>query len=188
MQMKDIDDDILIQHILNKNRKSQKAFAELIARYGERLYWHIRKIVVSHDDTDDIVQNTFIKAFDKLHLFRGDSKFYTWLYRIGTNEALTQLKKNKISDAISMDDYLIEVTASLDSDAYFTGDEIQQKLQQAIATLPRKQKEVFNLKYFDEMKYEEMSELLQTSVGALKASYHHAVKKIEELLKKEIYQ
>lgn len=186
--MKDIADDILIQHILNKNRKSQKAFAELVSRYSERLYWHIRKILLSHDDTNDVVQNTFIKAFNSIHLFRGDSKFYTWLYRIGTNEALALLKKNKLSATTSMDDYLTETTASLDSDPYFSGDEIQQILQKAIATLPQKQREVFNLKYFDEMKYEEMSELLQTSVGALKASYHHAVKKIEEILSQEIIQ
>lgn len=186
--MKNISDEILIQHILNKNRKSQKAFAELVSRYSERLYWHVRKMVISHDDADDVVQNTFIKVFNKLHLFRGDSKFYTWLYRIGTNESLSLLQKKKQFSNIDSENQLTEVATNLYSDNYFSGDEIQQKLQEAIAQLPTKQKEVFNLKYFEEMKYQEMSELLKTSVGALKASYHHAVKKIEEILSKEMFE
>ena len=159
------------------------AFKHLISKYKERLYWHIRKMVLNHDDADDVLQNTFIKIWNGLDSFRAESSLFTWLYRIATNESITFLNQQKRKSMTSLRDeneYLIE---NLESDTYFDGDEYQLILQKAIAKLPDKQRLVFNMKYFDEIKYEEMSEILETSVGALKASYHHAVKKIEEYLK-----
>lgn len=159
------------------------AFKHLISKYKERLYWHIRKMVLNHDDADDVLQNTFIKIWNGLDSFRAESSLFTWLYRIATNESITFLNQQKRKSMTSLSDeneYLIE---NLESDTYFDGDEYQLILQKAIAKLPDKQRLVFNMKYFDEIKYEEMSEILETSVGALKASYHHAVKKIEEYLK-----
>lgn len=141
------------------------------------MYWHIRKMVLDHDDAHDVLQNTFIKVWKALPKFRGDSKLYTWLYRIATNESLNHLRSQKKTMADTD-----EIAYKLTGDAYFDGDEIQAKLYEAIATLPEKQKAVFNLKYFEEMKYEEMSDVLETSVGALKASYHHAVNKIKAYL------
>ncbi|MFO8235315.1 MAG: RNA polymerase sigma factor [Bacteroidales bacterium] len=161
------------------------AFKIIINKYQERLYWHIRKIVVSHEDADDILQNTFIKVWNSLSNFREDSKLYTWLYRIATNESLTFLKQKRKKFFISFVDVENQLKNTLESDEYFNGDHIQLKLQKAILTLPEKQRLVFNMKYFDEMKYEDMSEILKTSVGALKASYHHAVKKIEKYLKED---
>lgn len=150
--------------------------------YKERLYWHIRKIVISHDDADDVLQNTFVKVFRNIQNFKGNSKLYSWMYRIATNESITHLHKianfNKIDD-ITLQKQMIE---NLYADSYFDGDEIQLKLQNALATLPQKQRLVFNMKYFDNIKYDDMSEILGTSVGALKASYHHARKKIEAYL------
>ena len=159
------------------------AFRLIIQKYQERLYWHIRKIVINHEDTDDILQNTFIKIWKGLHQFREDSKLYTWLYRIATNESLTFLKQKKKRYFVPLVDVENQLKNTLESDEYFSGDEIQMRLQKAILTLPEKQRLVFNMKYFDEMKYEDMSEILHTSIGALKASYHHAVKKIERYLK-----
>jgi len=159
------------------------AFRHLISNYKERLYWHIRKIVLNHDDTDDVLQNSFIKIWNGIDSFRGESSLFTWLYRIATNESITFLNQRKRKMMSSLNDeneYLIE---NLESDTYFDGDEWQMLLQKAIATLPEKQRLVFNMKYFDEIKYEEMSVILGTSVGALKASYHHAVKKVEEYVK-----
>ncbi len=159
------------------------AFRHLISKYKERLYWHIRKIVLNHDDTDDVLQNTMIKIWNGMDSFRGDSSLFTWLYRIATNESITFLNQRKRRMMTSLNDeneYLIE---NLQSDDYFDGDEWQMLLQKAIALLPEKQRLVFNMKYFDEIKYEDMSKILDTSVGALKASYHHAVKKVEEYLK-----
>ncbi len=156
------------------------AFNLIVKKYQEKLYWHIRKILISHDDTDDTLQNTFIRVFEALPKFREDSSLYTWLYRIATNEALTYLKKRKTRNFLSMNDMDSTLEKTLESDPYTDGDHIQMKLQKAILRLPEKQRLVFNLKYFEEMKYEEMSEILDTSVGALKASYHHAVKKIEQ--------
>jgi len=152
----------------------------IVKKYQEKLYWHIRKILISHDDTDDVLQNTFIKVFEALPKFRGASSMYTWLYRIATNEALTYLKKRNNRRFLSMDDMDTNLEKTLESDPYTDGDAIRIKLQKAILILPEKQRLVFNMKYFEEMKYEEMSEILDTSVGALKASYHHAVKKIEQ--------
>ncbi len=155
------------------------AFSELVNRFQERLYWHIRRIVIDHDDADDVLQNTFIKAFNNLDRFREDSQLFTWLYRIATNEALTFLKKKRKNIFVSLNDVAHELSSTLESDPELSGDAIQLKLQQAILTLPTKQRLVFNMKYFEEMKYEEIAEITGTSVGALKASYHHAVKKIE---------
>jgi RNA polymerase sigma-70 factor (ECF subfamily) len=179
-------DEQIIQIINKQNRKSETAFAELMKRYAERLYWHVRKIVINHDSADDVAQNTWLKVFQNLSSFRSDSKFFTWLYRIGTNEALSYLQKEKRNTAEDYGDYENHLSNTLESDHWFEGDEIQKRLQQAILKLPEKQRLVFNMKYFDEMKYQEMADVLETSVGALKASYHHAVKKIEEFLKIEI--
>lgn len=160
-----------------------KAFEVLVNTYKERLYWHIRRIVLNHDDTDDVLQNTFIKVFKNIDGFKGDSKLYSWMYRIATNEALTFLKKKSKKLGISDSEMQNKMVSNLQADVYFDGDEIQLKLQQAIAILPEKQKLVFNMKYYQEMKYEEISEILNTSVGGLKASYHLAVKKVESFLK-----
>jgi len=163
----------------------EEAFKLLVATYQEKLYWHIRRMVHFHNDADDVVQNTFIKVWRNFDKFKRQSKLYTWLYRIATNESLTFLQKKKRKGTVAMetDDY--DLSAELKADPYFDGNEIQIKLQQAIEALPEKQKAVFNLRYFEEMKYDDMSEVLDTSVGALKASYHHAVKKIEKFLKED---
>lgn len=160
----------------------ERAFRELMTLYKERLYWHIRKIVVSHDDADDVLQNTFIKIYRSIHNFKGDSKLFSWMYRIATNEAITQINKN--SKRLQTTNESVQQTAlnNLPTDVYFDGNEIQLKLQQAIATLPQKQKLVFNMKYFDDLKYKEIAEILETSEGALKASYHIAVKKLQTYL------
>lgn len=174
------------QQLINnlKNAKTQsKAFDELVKLYKVRLYWHIRKIVISHDDTDDVLQNTFIKVFKNISGFKEESKLFSWMYRIATNEAITFLNKKAKKSNLDIDDYQKELRSSLQDDELFDGDAIQLILQKAIAELPQKQQLVFNMKYYDEMKYEEMSEILETSVGALKASYHHAVKKIQAFIK-----
>lgn len=166
-----------------QNKESQdEAFKELVGLYKERLYWHIRKIVISHDDADDVLQNTFIKVFKNIGKFKGKSKLYSWMYRIATNESITHINKNAITQNIGSDEIRKQMIENLESDVYFEGDEIQLKLQKALATLPQKQHLVFNMKYFEDMKYEDISEILGTSVGALKASYHHAKKKIKIFL------
>jgi len=173
------------QELLNIFRDKEKrnyAFNFIVRKYQERLYWHIRKIVLNHDDTDDILQNTFIKAFQGLENFREDSKLYTWLYRIATNESITFLNSKRKRFFLPLVDVSKELANNLESDSWFSGDELQLKLQKAILNLPEKQRIIFNMKYFDEMKYEDISEVLNTSVGALKASYHHAVKKIEKFI------
>ncbi len=158
------------------------AFNLLVREYQKRLYWHIRKILIDHDDTNDVLQNVFVKVWRNLDNFKGESQLYTWLYRIATNESITFLNQKKKRAGVPLDEASSFLGTSLQSDAHFKGDEIQAKLQQAVLTLPDKQRIVFNMKYFDNIKYEEMSAILQTSVGALKASYHHAVKKIESYL------
>jgi RNA polymerase sigma-70 factor, ECF subfamily len=176
-------DDLQILESLKDASKKELAFRHLISKYKERLYWHIRKIVLNHDDTDDVLQNTFIKIWNGIDAFRAESSLFTWLYRIATNESITFLNQRKRKSMTSLNDenqYLID---NLESDTYFDGDEWQMLLQKAIATLPEKQRLVFNMKYFEEIKYEDMSQILETSVGALKASYHHAVKKVEEYVK-----
>lgn len=179
--MPDWDDKEIIASIKIPGNE-EIAFNHLVKNYQERLYWHIRKIVVSHDDADDILQNTLVKVWRSLPEFRADSSLYTWLYRIATNEALSFLKQKKKRSFAPWVDVEHTMSETLESDPWFNGDEIQLRLQQAILKLPEKQRIVFNMKYFDEMKYEDMAEILKTSVGALKASYHHAVKKIETML------
>ena len=179
--MAHVEDHIILQLFRDQNTRNE-ALAQLIAKYQKRLYWHIRKIVISHDDSDDVLQNTFIKIWKGLENFKEESQLYTWIYRIGTNEALTLLKQKQRRNTTSIHPIEYELSKNLESDEYFTGDEIQLKLQQAILTLPEKQRLVFNMRYYDETPYEEMSQILETSVGALKASYHIAAKKIEEFL------
>ncbi len=161
----------------------EAAFSTLMKQYKERLYWHIRKMVYSHDDTDDVLQNTFIKVYRSIDSFKEESKLYTWMYRIATNEAITFLNKKAKRMETGNEEVQQQAVANLAADPYFEGNEIQLKLQQAIAQLPQKQQLVFNMKYFDDMKYDDMSQILGTSVGALKSSYHIAVKKITAHLK-----
>ena len=168
---------------LQSKTEMEKAFRVLVSQYKERLYWHIRKIVLDHDDTDDILQNTFIKVYRNISKFQGGSKLYTWMYRIATNESITFLNKKAKQKNITIEDVKEQIISKLESDVYFEGDEIQIKLQKAIATLPQKQQLVFNMKYFEEHTYEALSEILDTSVGGLKSSYHIAVKKITVFLK-----
>ena len=163
--------------------KRDLAFHQLVTTYQERLYWHIRKIVLNHDDADDVLQNTFLKVWRNVENFREESSLFTWLYRIATNESITFINSKKKKSFMPMNDTSEYLMDNLISDPYFEGDEIQLKLQKAIVRLPEKQRIVFNMKYYDELKYDEMAEILETSVGALKASYHHAVKKIEDYLK-----
>ncbi|SHF08057.1 RNA polymerase sigma factor [Dysgonomonas macrotermitis] len=167
---------------LQDPKEQKAAFSDLVKAFSEQLYWQIRKMVLSHDDANDVLQNTFIKIWTNLDSFRGDAKLVTWLYRIAINESITFINKQKQSQNIAIDDDDSFLLSKLEGDSYFDGDEAQLKLQKAILTLPEKQRIVFNMKYFDDMKYEDMSKILDTSVGALKASYHHAVKKIEEFL------
>ena len=171
----------LITQLKSKNSK-ELAFQTLVKRYKERLYWHIRKIVLSHDDADDILQNTFIKIFRNIDEFKGNSKLYTWMYRIATNESITFLNSKARRNQVSNETLNENALNSLVADVYFEGDEIQLKLQKAISLLPRIQQLVFNMRYFDNIKYKDMSEILETSEGALKASYHIAVKKIKTYL------
>lgn len=169
-----------------KNEKTRDvAFKELLSTYKERLYWHIRNIVKTHDNTDDVLQNTFIKVYKNIHGFKGESKLFSWMYRIATNESLTFLSQNSKHIHLTTEEFQQQAINNLKADIYFEGNEIQLKLQEAIAILPHKQQLVFNMRYFEEIKYSEMSEILETSEGALKASYHIAVKKIEEYLSKD---
>ena len=163
----------------------ESGFRSLMHQYQEQTYWHIRRMVTTHEDADDVVQNTFIKVFRNLDKFQGNSKLYTWIYRIATNESITFLKNRKKRHSESIDESENAIENSLAADEYFDGNNAQVILQKAIIALPEKQKAVFNLRYFEEMPYSDMSEILETSVGALKASYHHAVKKIEEFIKHE---
>ncbi|MFV0571424.1 MAG: RNA polymerase sigma factor [Xanthomarina gelatinilytica] len=167
---------------LQSNQHKDSAFKELITLYKERLYWHIRHIVKSHDDTDDVLQNTFIKIYKNIHNFKGDSKLFSWMYRIATNESLTFIKQRAKQLQMSNEDIKQLAIENLKADVYFEGDDIQYKLQQAIATLPEKQQLVFNMKYFQDIKYKDMAQILDTSEGALKASYHIAIKKLKDYL------
>src|SRR5690554_6914547 len=175
-------EELLLEQLRNPATIRQ-GFARLVSEYSERLYWQIRKMVYSHDDANDILQDVFIKAWLNIDKFRGDAKLSTWLYKIAINESITFINRSKAKLNLSIDDsdsFLIE---KLEGDEYFDGDDAQLLLQKAIVTLPEKQRLVFQMKYFSEMKYDEMSDILGTSVGALKASYHHAVKKVESFLK-----
>ena len=177
-------DDELLRGLRQPGTRPE-AFAARVRQYPERLYWHIRKMLLSHDDTNDVLQNTLMKAWNGLEGFRGDSRLSTWLYRIATNETLTFLAQKRLHNLQSFEDVEDQLLQTLRSGQYINGNEAQMKLQRAILTLPEKQRLVFNMKYFDDLKYEEMEAILGTTVGALKASYHHAVKKIEKYLESE---
>jgi RNA polymerase sigma-70 factor (ECF subfamily) len=181
-QMNEPTDKELLERFRDEKTRNA-AFGQIIQRYQRKLYWHIRRMLVDHDDTDDVLQNVFIKMWKGLESFKEDSQLYTWLYRVATNETLTFIKQRKAELFVRYGDVEYNIESKLEDDNYFRGDEIQKKLQLAIQTLPEKQRLVFNMKYFEEMKYEDMSAVLDTSVGALKASYHHAVKKIEEYIR-----
>jgi RNA polymerase sigma factor (sigma-70 family) len=181
------DQELLIkfQHTAGSPESKNYAFNLLVRKYQQKIYWHIRKMVIDHDDANDLTQETFIKVWNGLANFRGESQLYTWIYRIATNECLNFLTKKKRRFFLPIGDVEAELSGKLDSSSLLDGDAIQLKLQKALLKLPDKQRLVFNMKYYDELKYEEISEILGTSVGALKASYHLAVKKIEEFVSKD---
>ena len=176
------DETAFIKELLNIKTQN-KAFQQLLQQFQKPLYNHIRNIVLNHDDTDDVLQNSFIKIYQNLHNFKGESKLFSWMYRIATNEAITFINNRAKRGGFTTTEYQQKAIENLQTDVYFDGNEIQIKLQKAIHLLPEKQQLVFKMKYFEEHKYEEMSTILGTSVGALKASYHLAVKKIEQYLK-----
>jgi RNA polymerase sigma-70 factor (ECF subfamily) len=175
------DDNKLVADLINPGTQNE-AFRQLIVLYQKPLYNIIRNIVLNHDDADDVLQNTFIKIFRNIENFKGESKLFSWLYRIATNEALTFIKQKSKMYSQTSEEFIRSETEKLIGDEYFDGDEIQLKLQKAISLLPEKQQLVFKMKYFEELTYENISEITETSVGALKASYHHAVKKIEDYI------
>src|ERR1700742_3446330 len=177
----EVDDAVILSKFQEESTRNE-AFNLLLKKYQQKIYWHVRRMVIDHDDADDLVQDVFIKVWKNLAGFRNDAQLYTWMYRIATNECITFLNKKKQKNNISLDDVAYELADSLADSTYFNGDQAQRKLQEAILTLPDKQRVVFNMKYYEDMKYEEMSEVLGTSVGALKASFHLAVKKIESFL------
>ena len=176
-----IDEQQLIA-MLSDPSTQRKAFELVVRQYSEQLYWHVRRIVLTHEDANDVMQNVMLKAWSSLDSFRQDSKLSTWLYRIAINESLDFVRRQKVADMVSADDS-VGIANTLMADRYFDGDETEAQLQEAIAQLPEVQRTVFNLRYYDEMKYSEMSKILNTSEGALKASYHIAVKKISEFFK-----
>jgi RNA polymerase sigma-70 factor (ECF subfamily) len=176
-------DDRELLHQFRQQETKERAFTAIIKKYQEKLYWHVRRMVVDHDDANDVLQNMFIKVWKALENFREDSQLYTWLYRIATNESLTFLEQRKKKASISLSDVESSLENKIIADKSFDANKLEWKLQLAIQQLPEKQRAVFNLRYYDEMPYEEMSRVLDTSEGALKASYHHAVKKIEEFIK-----
>ena len=176
-----VEEQTLLSALKSPN-EIEKAFRLLVSTYKERLYWHIRKIVLNHDDADDVLQNTFVKVYRNIQKFNGDSKIYTWMYRIATNEAITFINQKAKKQQISSEELQQKAILQLEEDVFFEGNQIQLKLQRAIATLPQKQQLVFNMKYFDDLTYEALSEILETSVGGLKSSYHIAVKKITAYL------
>lgn len=163
---------------LYRSGEKEKALTAIVDKYSERLYWHIRRFTCSHDDTDDLLQDTFTKIWTALPSFREDSRLFTWIYRIATNEAMNFLRRKRLRSALSFENMRAEMEKKIDSDPYFNGTELQRMLQKAIQKLPTKQRLVFTMRYFDEMKYEEISEILGSTVGSLKASYHHAYTKI----------
>lgn len=175
------DEKAFIAELLNPITQNT-AFRQLVSQYSRPLYSHIRNIVLDHDDTDDVLQNTFIKVFQNLKNFKGESKLFSWVYRIATNEAITFITSKAKKNNISNEEVNQKALENLQADDYFEGDAMHLKLQQAVATLPEKQQLVFKMKYFEDLKYEDISEITGTSVGALKASYHHAVKKIEDYI------
>ena len=169
---------------LYRNGEREKAFDHIVSSYTERLYWHVRRFTCSHDDSNDLLQEIFIKVWSSLPNFRGDSQLYTWIYRIATNEVLNHMRKQRFRAIVSLDSEANFLAKKIDEDAYFNGNELQRELHKAIQRLPEKQRIVFCFRYFDEMKYEEISEITDTSVGALKASYHFAYNKIKDDLQK----
>lgn len=175
------DEKEFIAQLLDPNTQ-QAAFYRLVGQYSRPLYSHVRNIVLNHDDADDVLQNIFIKVYQNLKNFKGESKLYSWMYRIATNEAITFINQRAKKSGISSEEVQQKAIMNLQADEYFEGDALQLKLQQAIAILPEKQQLVFKMRYFEDLKYEDMSAILGTSVGALKASYHHAAKKIEEYI------
>ena len=176
-----LEDHELIEKLAGEDTRNF-AFNQLVRKYQERMYWHVRKMVIDHDDADDVVQEVFIKVWKNLDRFRQDAQLYTWIYRIATNECLNFLKKKKRASLLSLGDYQDVLVSKLDLSVQMDGDAIEMKLQKALLKLPDKQRLVFNMKYFDDMKYDEIAEITGTSIGSLKASYHHAVKKIEEFI------
>lgn len=173
------------QEILDKFKNPatrETAFSMLVRKYQEKIYWQVRRLVLDHEDANDVCQNIFIKVWQNLEKFKENSQLYTWLYRIATNETLTFMSQKKRTDSIPIETEDYDLSDNFGADPYFDGDDLQVKLQNAIATLPEKQRIVFLMRYYDEVKYEDMAEILDTSVGALKASYHHAAKKIEKYL------
>ena len=179
--MKQVEDSEILEKFAGERTRNE-AFNLLLSKYQQKIYWHIRRLVIDHDDSDDLVQDVFIKVWKNLSNFRSDSQLYTWLYRIGTNECITFLNHKKQLNNIPLDEVSYDLVDSLVDSPYFDGDQIQMKLQKALLTLPEKQRLVFNMKYYDDLKYNEISDILGTSVGALKASFHLAVKKIEQYL------
>ena len=175
-------DDKELLYLYKDPVTKESAFTAILKKYQEKLYWHIRRMVVDHDDANDVLQNMFIKVWKGLENFREDSQLYTWLYRIATNECLTFLEQQKKRSSTSLSDMENGLENKLKADTNFDANRLEWKLQMAIQKLPEKQRVVFNLRYYDEMPYEEMSRVLETSEGALKASYHHAAKKIEEFI------
>ncbi|HEU4471943.1 MAG TPA: sigma-70 family RNA polymerase sigma factor [Flavisolibacter sp.] len=175
------DAELLIQ--FRQPATKEQAFTTLIRKYQEKLYWHIRRMVVDHDDANDVLQNVFIRVWNGLENFREDAQLYTWLYRIATNESLSFIESQKKRSAVSLNDVESGLSNKIKADKHFDANKLEWKLQLAIQQLPEKQRIVFTLRYYDEMPYEEMSRVLETSEGALKASYHHAVKKIEDYIK-----
>src|SRR6476659_809610 len=176
-------EDIELLQLFRDAKTKEKGFTAIIKKYQERLYWHIRRMVVDHDDANDVLQNVFIRVWNGLENLREDSQLYTWLYRIATNESLTFLEGQKKRGTVSLSDVETGLSNKIRADKHFDANKLEWKLQLAIQQLPEKQKIVFTLRYYDEMPYEEMSRVLETSEGALKASYHHAVKKIEDYIK-----
>ncbi|MEJ2883114.1 RNA polymerase sigma factor [Pedobacter sp. GR22-6] len=182
--MKQVEDSEILEKFSQEKTRNE-AFNLLLNKYQQKIYWHIRRLVLNHDDTDDLVQDVFIKVWKNLEKFRSDSQLYTWIYRIATNESITFLNKQKQQNNTPLDEVSAELADNLVASSYFNGDKVQLKLQKALLTLPEKQRLIFNMKYFDELKYEEISEITGTSVGALKASFHIAVKKIETFMLNE---
>jgi RNA polymerase sigma-70 factor (ECF subfamily) len=183
--MEPFSEDGIVEQLRDPHTR-RKAFTKVVEAYSEKLYWLIRKMVLSHEDANDILQNTFLKAWSNLDNFRGDAKFFTWIYKIAVNENITFLNRQRAMNNISLDDADVFMLERLSGDEYFDGDALQLKLEEAILNLPEKQRIVFLMKYQDEMKYDDMSDILGTSVGALKASYHHKEKKIETFLTQDI--
>ena len=175
-------DDNELVSLFKQHKDREKAFTNIVKRYQEKIYWQIRRMVIRHEDADDVMQHVFIKAWNGLDNFREDAKLYTWLYRIAVNETLTYLEQQKKRSSISLEDVGEQLENKLTSEKGYDEKQAMWNLQKAIQQLPEKQRVVFNLRYFEEMPYEQMSEVLDTSVGALKASYHHAVKKIEDYI------